>query len=122
MTTNYQRAIEILNKHWGVAKETGMADEAECCVKALAKANLLAPELAEPRVFENGEKEWLHPDGWIDIENGAVTIAYNECDDEERPQHLPPEPDTIYSTNPIHLRWLALDILAAANHLEQEQP
>lgn len=48
MTTNHQRAVEILNNHWGVAKETGMADETECCVEALEEAGLLTPDQPEP--------------------------------------------------------------------------
>ena len=57
MTNNYQRAVEILNEHWGIAKETGMADETECCVKALEEAGLLMPDQPESRVFSNGEKD-----------------------------------------------------------------
>lgn len=45
MTNNYQRAVEILNRHWGIAKETGMADETECCVEALEESGLLMPDL-----------------------------------------------------------------------------
>ena len=122
MTSNYQRAVEILNRHWGVASETGMADETECCVQALEKAGLLMPDLTEPRVFSNGEKEWINPDGWIDLENGTITVFYDECPPEEsHPEDMEPEPAIIYATNPTQLRWLALDMLAAANHAEEGQ-
>ena len=83
MTSKHQRAVEILNRHWGVASETGMADETECCVQALEKAGLLMPDLTEPHIFSNGEKEWLNPDGWIDLENGTITVFYDECPPEE---------------------------------------
>lgn len=122
MNNNYQRAIETLNEHWGVAKETGMADETECCVKALEDAGLLMPDLTEPRVFRNGEKEWTNPDGWINLEDGTITIFYDErCSEEPLSEDMEPEPAMIYATNPTQLRWLALDMLAAANYAEKGQ-
>lgn len=41
--SNIDRAVRVLNEHWSVAQESGQADEAECCVQALADAGLLAP-------------------------------------------------------------------------------
>ncbi|MGJ4169955.1 hypothetical protein ACKFRT_04400 [Corynebacterium sp. YSMAA1_1_F7] len=122
MTNNYQRAVEILNKHWGVAAETGMADETECCAKALAEAGLLMPDLREPALFDDGGKEWVTPDGWINVHGGIAEINYDEHDGESpRPENMEPDYSTLVVTSPDMLRWLALDMLAAANHLEQEK-
>lgn len=50
--SNIDRAVRVLNEHWSVAQESGQADEAECCVQALADAGLLAPDPPKP---------YLHP-------------------------------------------------------------
>lgn len=122
MTTNHQRATEILNSHWGVAAETGMADETKCCVEALTKAGLLMPDLREPTLFDDGAKEWIITDGWINVHDGIAVIDYDEHDGESsRPKGMEPDYSTIFVTNPDMLRWLVWDMLAAANHLEKEQ-
>lgn len=116
MTSNYQRALELAD-HIADVDETPRE-----LVKQLHQFGLLMPDLTEPRVFSNGEKEWINPDGWIDLENGTITVFYDECPPEEsHPEDMEPEPAIIYATNPTQLRWLALDMLAAANHLEQEK-
>lgn len=116
MTTNHQRAVETLNKHWGVANETGLADETECCVKALEEAGLLMPDQPEPdRQGKSGQfrmAEWLplgtgleNPIVWTAAGAGRVMIQRIE------PGELTPE----------GTRKVALALLAAANYAEEEQ-
>ena len=112
MTSNYQRAVETLNKHWGVAKETGMTDETECCVKALEKAGLLAPDTPESGGTSANETPIWRADKCL-----MTTVVR-----ESRPVRMwiPNIGELAYT--PHDARQQAHILLAAANHAEQEQP
>ena len=108
MTTNQQRAVEVLNQHWSVAQETQQDDETACCVQALADAGLLMPDLPEPELPGLWEVDGL----LINLvdKDGDVCIEW-EADS-----------DYIYGTQTRTL-WLNRDqvlaILAAAEHMEK---
>ena len=71
MTSNQQRAVEVLNRHWSVAQETQQDDEAACCAQALADAGLLMPDLPEP----DREGDW--GPGWegvVEAEPGRYAV------------------------------------------------
>lgn len=109
MTTNHQRAIEILNSHWGVAAETGMADETKCCVEALSKAGLLTPDLPEHDVISaNGTPVW-RADRTL-----MTTAVENKVN-----MWIPEVMEIVYT--PDEARQQAHMLLAAANHAEQER-
>lgn len=111
MTTNHQRAVETLNKHWGVAKETGMADETECCVKALEAAGLLAPDTPESGGIRANEAPVWRADRCL-----MTTVV-----EEFRPVRMwiPSVGELAYS--PQDARQQAHMLLAAANRAEQEE-
>ena len=94
MTSNQQRAVEVLNRHWSVAQETQQDDEAVCCAQALADAGLLMPDSSRLN------REWA----WTGLDQGHIYIRYAVDD-----THL----------SPMEARELALDLLAAAHHMEK---
>lgn len=114
--SNFDRAVEVLNKHWSVARASGEADETRCCVRHLEEAGLLAPDTPEPDNTDYGQpswtgvfnyktgEEWAEMPGEVSVYAGAVEI----CGD-----------DT-YCHSPEEARALAYALLAAADYAEQE--
>ena len=109
MSSNQQRAVEVLNRHWNVAQETQQDDEAVCCAQALADAGLLMPDLPEPELpglWEVGELLISLVD-----KDGDVLIEWDE------------ESDYAYYGTQTRTLWLNRDqvlaILAAADHMEK---
>lgn len=116
MTTNHQRAVETLNKHWGVANETGLADETECCVKALEEAGLLMPDLPKPTSTSIAGYHKAHP--WTEWDIGDWVVGVN--------MHggiYTREDNDLWSETVLtdEARGIALALLAAANYAEEEQ-
>lgn len=117
MTSNHQRAVETLNKHWGIAKETGMADETECCVKALEEAGLVTPDQPEPD--NHGKSGQYHMAEWLPLGTGLENPIVWTAAGAGRVMIQRIEPGEL---TPEETRKVALALLAAANYTEQEQP
>lgn len=122
MTSNQQRAVEVLNRHWSVAQETQQDDEAVCCAQALADAGLLMPDLPEPGVFPDGSLEWYTMDGYVNLEPGEpMIVSHDERDSEISTPDLDPDPGEIIITKPEYAVCLSYILLAAADHMEKNE-
>lgn len=76
--------------------------------ESLAGCGLLAPDLpASDLSFPSGEKEWGVIDGYVNLDGGEITVAYDE--------EPAPEPGQIRITDTGQGRYLAYSILAACN-------
>lgn len=105
--SNFDKAVEVLNKHWSVAQESVEADETRCCVRHLQEAGLLAADLPKPDRFECWWQS-VGEFGHVHTSEGEVVFRSGFFDGP-----LGMEPD--------EARNLALALLAAADYAEQEQ-
>ena len=108
MSSNQQRAVEVLNRHWNVAQETQQDDEAVCCAQALADAGLLMPDLPEPKRYPDGFLEWNTTSGLVELIPGEPLRVALES--------IPEEP---LIDKPEDVVNLALSLLSAADHMER---
>lgn len=82
----------------------------------LDKFDLLAPGLLAPDAsFPSGEKEWGVMDGYVNLDGGDITVAYDERDEDTYLTEPAPEPGQIRITDINQGRELAYRILAACD-------
>ena len=89
----------------------------------LDNAGLLAPDLPEPAYFENGEVEWDTLDGYVNINDGLITVSYsetNEHDDSATIERLTPEPGQLKFLDTTAAKDLGTLLTAAAHHTERK--
>lgn len=111
--SNFDKAVEVLNKHWSVAQESGEADETRCCVRHLEKAGLLAPDLPKP----SAEKSIANVAEWFPVPTDPHNpVVWTEPGGTVMVQRLEPGDLT-----PAEARPLAYALLAAADYAEKEQ-
>lgn len=114
MTTNIERAAEVIQKKLGV-----MTISAKDAARRLAKAGLLAPDLPEPQAFPNGEREWYSINGWVNLDtDGTITVVYDERDEDDLAAGAEIEPGELVFTRISEAREIADDLLAAADYAE----
>ena len=106
---NRDRAAEIIDKH---------SFEPECIASYLADAGLLAPDAPEPGVFKDGaEIEWATIDGYVNLENGLITISHDERTEDDTPEQLERlrvDEGQIIITNPAKAEHIGHLLIAAA--------
>lgn len=87
----------------------------------LADAGLLAPDLPEPNFLTEYETEWDTLNGYVNVENGLITVSHDERtedDTTEQRKRLDADPGEIIITNPAEAEYLGHLIIAAANAAE----
>lgn len=98
--------------------------DAEAGAVRLADAGLLAPDVPEPGVFKDGsEVEWDTPDGYVNVENGLITISHDERTEDDTPEQrerLQADPGQIIITDPAEAEYLGHLIIAAARTIKGE--
>ena len=88
----------------------------------LADEGRLMPDLPEPQIFPNGEKEWYTPDGWVNLDNdGTITIVYDERDEDDIAAGAEIEPGELVFTRISEANDLALAFLAATIYAQKEE-
>lgn len=132
--SNKERAKRLLmpSIDWCDAHHQGEAGDLPCMyceadaetgAERLAEAGLLAPDLPEPGVFKDGaEVEWATLDGYVNLENGLITISHDERDEDDTPEQrdrLRVDEGQIIITNPATAEYLAHLLLAAAKQAEE---
>ena len=98
-------------------------ETAHNCAADLAEAGLLAPDLPEPAYFESGEVEWDTLDGYVNINDGLITVSYsetNEHDDAPTIARLTPEPGQLKFLDTTAAKDLGTLLTAAAHHTERK--
>lgn len=96
----------------------------EDAAQALAEAGLLAPDLPEPAYFESGEVEWDTLDGYVNINDGLITVSYsetNEHDDAPTVERLTPDPGQLKFLDPTAAKDIGTLLIAAAEHAERNR-
>lgn len=145
MTTNIDRAAEIIGQHvkcgWSICERRRRSEDgklppldacgntnpscrdvAEGIAWALAADGLLAPDLPEPQTFPNGEREWYTLDGWVNLDtDGTITIVYDERDEDDIAAGAEINPGELVFTRLSEAKVLASAFLAATNHFEKEK-
>lgn len=116
--SNRQKAAQIISDHG-----SDPCREPECIVQDLDYAGLLTPDLPEPAYFESGEVEWDTLDGYVNINDGLITVSYsetNEHDDAPTVSRLTPEPGELKFLDPTAAKDIGTLLTAAANHAERK--
>lgn len=117
--SNRERAAEVIERHG-----TDPCREPECIAQDLADAGLLAPDVPEPGVFKDGsEVEWDTPDGYVNVENGLITISHSESNEDDTPEQrerLHADEGQIIITDPAEAEHLGHLIIAAARTIKGE--
>lgn len=100
-------------------------EEAYACsedaARELQDAGLLAPDIPEPNFATEHETEWDTIDGYVNVENGLITVSHDERTEDDTPeeqQRLDADPGEIIITSPDEAEYLGHLIIAAANHAE----
>lgn len=78
---------------------------------------MLAPDLPEPGTYASGEIEWATLDGYVNVENGLITVSHDERVEDETPERnalLWPEPGQIKFLNPATAEHVGHLLIAAA--------
>ncbi|MDK8241698.1 hypothetical protein [Corynebacterium coyleae] len=134
--SNKERAKRLLmpSIDWCDAHHQGEAGDLPCMyceadaetgAERLAEAGLLAPDLPEPGVFKDGaEVEWATLDGYVNVENGLITVSHDERTEDDTPDkkaQLWPEPGQIKFLDHTAARHLGTLLIAAADHAERYQ-
>ena len=92
----------------------------------LADAGRLAPDVPKPGVFKDGsEIEWDTPDGYVNVENGLITVSHDERTEDDTPEQrerLRVDAGQIIITDPAEAEYLGRLIIAAADHAQQGEP
>lgn len=118
--SNRERAAEIALR---ISRDVDVAKD---LAEGLADAGLLAPELPEPCVFKDGaEVEWDTLDGYVNVENGLITVTHDERaegDTPEKDEQLSPEPGRLKFLNPAAAEDLGELLIAAAKYAKRAQP
>ena len=119
--SNQERAEEII---YGLitGDDHRPRDVARNLARTLSDAGLLAPDLPEPAYFESGEVEWDTLDGYVNINDGLITVSYsetNEHDDAPTVERLTPDPGELKFLDPTAAKDIGTLLIAAANHAEE---
>ena len=124
---NRDRAAEVI-RTWQQRHKTEMDTNPDWAAQNLAgdlaDAGLLAPDVPEPGVFKDGsEVEWDTLDGYVNVENGLITISHDEHtedDTPERRERLRVDPGQIIITDPAEAEYLGHLIIVAARTMNGE--
>ena len=116
---NRKKAAEVINRHG-----FDPCREPECIAQDLADAGLLAPDVPEPGVFKDGaEVEWDTLDGYVNVENGLITVSHDERTEDDTPEQrerLRVDEGQIIITDPTEAEYLGHLIIAAARTIKGE--
>lgn len=103
---------------------TGDLQRAHYVAEELAGTGLITPDLPEPGVFKDGaEVEWDTPDGYVNVENGLITISHSESNEDDTPEQrerLRVDEGQIIITDPAEAEHLGHLIIAAARTMNGE--
>lgn len=119
--SNRDKAAEVI-RTWQARHKTEMDNNPDWAAQNLAgdlaDVGLIAPDVPEPGVFKDGaEVEWDTPDGYVNVENGLITIAHDERTEDDTPEQrerLQADPGQIIITDPAEAEHLGHLIIAAA--------
>lgn len=97
--SNRDKAAEVI-RTWQARHKTEMDNNPDWAAQNLAgdlaDVGLIAPDVPEPGVFKDGaEVEWDTPDGYVNVENGLITIATTNA-----PRTTPPNNANAYRQTP----------------------
>lgn len=56
---------------------------ANIITRLLADAGLIAPDLPEPELCTSGDAEWDALDGYVNLNDGLITVTYRETDEDD---------------------------------------
>lgn len=116
--SNKERAAETIRKHG-----FNPCREPECIAQDLADAGLLTPDIPEPNFLTEYETEWDTLNGYVNVENGLISISHDERtedDTTEQRERLDADPGEIIITNPAEAEYLGHLIIAAARTMNGE--
>lgn len=85
---------------------------------------LLAPDLPQPSFATEHETEWQTVHGYVNVENGLITIAHSESTEDDTPEErerLQADPGQIIITDPAEAEHIGHLLIAAANHAKSKQ-
>ena len=127
--SNRDRAAEVI-RTWQSRHKTEMDNNpdwaAQNLASDLADAGRLAPDVPKPGVFKDGsEIEWDTPDGYVNVENGLITVSHDERTEDDTPEQrerLRVDAGQIIITDPAEAEYLGRLIIAAADHAQQGEP
>lgn len=125
--SNREKTAEVI-RTWQARHKTEMDNNpdwaAQNLAADLANAGLTAPDLPEPGVFKDGaEIEWDTIDGYVNVENGLITISHSESTEDDTPEQrkrLRVDEGQIVITDPAEAEYLGHLIIAAARTMNGE--
>lgn len=125
--SNIDRAAEVI-RTWQARHKTELDNNTDWAAQNLAgdlaDAGLITPDEPEPGVFKDGaEAEWDTLDGYVNVENGLITISHSESNEDDTPEQrerLHADPGQIIITNPDEAEYLGHLIIAAARTMKGE--
>ena len=125
--SNREKAADVI-RTWQQRHKTEMDNNTDWAAQNLAgdlaAAGLLAPGVPEPGVFKDGaEVEWDTIDGYVNVENGLITIAHSEINEDTTPEQrerLQAGTGQIIITDPAEAEHLGHLIIAAARTMNGE--
>ena len=125
--SNLEKAADVI-RTWQQRHRTEMDTNPDWAAQNLAgdlaQAGLLPPNIPEPGVFKDGaEIEWDTLDGYVNVENGLITIAHDERAEDDTPEQrerLRVDPGQIIITDPAEAEHLGHLIIAAARTMNGE--
>ena len=123
--SNIERAADVIDQWTQEGYELNSAvGSPHAIAERLADAGLLAPDVPEPGVFKDGsEVEWDTPDGYVNVENGLITISHDERTEDDTPEQrerLRVDEGQIIITDPAEAEYLGHLIIAAARTIKGE--
>lgn len=110
--SNRERAAEIIRQFLN-----GKEPYSTMLRNRLDNAGLLAPDLPEPGTYASGEIEWATLDGYVNVENGLITVSHDERTEDDTPEQrerLHVDDGQIIITNPATAEHLGHLLIAAA--------
>lgn len=130
--SNLEKAVDLILPYTGDCDECeriggaclDCVREAKEAAQDLANDGLLASDLLEPAYFESGEVEWDTLDGYVNINDGLITVSYsetNEHDDAPTVERLTPEPGQLKFLDPAAAKDIGTLLTAAAHHAERNR-
>lgn len=116
MNTTEQKVAEYLALTEEDGKYPDMPDP-EWLADQLNRRGYLAPDLPEPGTYASGEIEWATLDGYVNVENGLITVSHDERTEDDTPEQrerLHVDDGQIIITNPATAEYLGHLLIAAA--------
>lgn len=125
--SNREKTAEVI-RTWQARHKTEMDTNPDWAAQNLAgdltAAGLLPPNIPEPGVFKDGaEVEWDTLDGYVNVENGLITIAHSEINEDTTPEQrerLQAGTGQIIITDPAEAERIGHLIIAAARTMNGE--